>query len=85
MIESLDLGTIITLVITAIATFAGGAWAIVKGKLKQVVNLARKAIDVATTLESALEDDKISKVEIEALKTDLAEVKGAWKELTKKE
>ena len=81
----LDIGTIITLVITAIATFAGGAWAIVKGKLKKVVALIKEAYDLVAAFESALQDDKVDKKEIEGIKKEFAELKGALKALVSKE
>jgi hypothetical protein len=84
MLESLDLGTIITVVISAVTIFAGGFWLKAKGKLSKVVNLCRQALDVASTLEKALDDDKVSKEEIASLKKELAEVKMAWKALIAK-
>lgn len=84
MLESLDLGTIITVVIAAITMFAGGKWVLAKGKLKKIVNLMKEVFDVAKKLEAALEDDKITKTEVEGIKKELAEVKGAWKALVDK-
>lgn len=80
----LDLGTIITLIITAAGTFFGGAWLFIKNKLTKVVKLGKSALDVAETLESALADDKITTEEIAAIKKELAEVKVAWKDLINK-
>lgn len=85
MLESLDLGMIITLIIGGVGTFASGAWLLIKGKLKKVVALGAEAIDVAKGLEAALEDDKIDKTEIESIKKELAELKGAWKALVSKD
>ncbi len=81
----LDIGTIVTLIITAIATFAGSAWAFVKSKLSKVVKLGTEAMDVITILEASLEDDKVTKEEIDAIKKEIGEVKVAWKALTKKD
>jgi Tfp pilus assembly protein PilO len=83
--ENLDFGTIITVIISGLTIFAGGFWLKAKGKLSKVINLGRQALDVAATLEKALEDNKVDKAEIKALKKELSEVKGAWKALTKKE
>jgi hypothetical protein len=85
MLESLDLSTLITIVLGLIGTFAGGFWLKAKGKLKQVVVLGSEAFDVIEVLEKALQDDKIDKKEIEALKKEAKEVRDAWKKLTAKE
>ena len=85
MFENLDVGTIITLVISLAATFAAGAWAIAKGKLKKVVSLGREVVDIAATLEKALSDDKITKEEVQEIKKEFADVKAAWKALITKE
>lgn len=85
MFESLDLGTIITIIISGIATFAGGFWLRAKGKIKLIINLLREGFELIDNLEKALGDDKITKAEIEELKADAARVKTAWKALSQKE
>ena len=80
----MEASTILTLALTGLATFAGGIWAVAKGKLSKVIKLGREALDVATTLEMALEDDKITKDEIANIKIQLNELKGAWKSLIEK-
>lgn len=84
MLENLDFGTIITVVIALLGTFAGGFWLKAKGKISKIVKLGSEAIEVATTLNKALEDDKISKEEIEQLKKESNDVKVAWKDLISK-
>jgi hypothetical protein len=81
MLESLDLNTVLTIVIAVVGTFAGGFWLKAKGKLSKVVKLGSETLDVATTLSKVLEDDKVTKDEIAALKKELADVKAAWKDL----
>lgn len=83
--ENLELTTIITIVLGLIGTFAGGFWLKAKGKLKAVVQLGIAAVDVIEVLEKALEDNKIDKKEIQALKKEAKEVKDAWKVLTAKD
>lgn len=84
MIENLDLSTIITIVVAIVGTFAGGFWLKAKGKLSKIIKLGSEAIEVANTLNKALEDDKITKDEINQLKKEVADVKAAWKNLTNK-
>jgi hypothetical protein len=52
--------------------------------IKEMKNIGMQALDVATTLEKALEDNKVDKAEIDALKKELSEVKGAWEALISK-
>ena len=84
MFEGLDLSGIITIVLTLVTTFAGGLWLKAKGKLSKVVKLGKEAIDVASAIDDALEDDKLTKDEIKNLKKEFGDVKKAWKDLTGK-
>jgi hypothetical protein len=80
----MDAGTIITLVISGLTLFAGGAWAIAKGKLGEAKNLIKEAYDVVQVAVEAIEDDKITKAEIEKIKSEALEVKVAARVLFKK-
>lgn len=79
MFENLDLGTIITVVLGLIATFAGVFWSKAKTKIGQIVTAGKELSDVGTKLTKALADDKITKDEVEELKAEWAEAKAALK------
>ena len=84
MFEGLDLGSILTIVLSLVTAFAGAFWLKAKGKLSKIIKLGKEAFDVASSLEKALEDNKITKAEIDVLKKDLKEVKSAWDALKEK-
>ena len=77
----MELETIITLVISVLGLFAGGFWMQGKGKLKKIYNLVSELLDVIDELNTALADDKLSKKELENIKIQFNELKGAFKEL----
>ena len=84
MFENLDAGTIVTIVLGLVTTFAGGIWLKAKGKISKVITLGKECFDLLVKLEKALEDDKITKDEIKDLKNEAAQVKVAWKALIQK-
>lgn len=84
MLENLDLGTVISVILTGITVFAGGFWLKAKGKISKFVKLFFEVYEVISKFESALSDDKITKDEIEALKKEAADVKAAFKDLVSK-
>lgn len=84
MFENLELSTVVTIILGLVTTFAGGFWLKAKGKIGEVISLGREAFDLLTKLESALEDDKITKAEITDLKKEASEVKKAWIKLIEK-
>ena len=91
--ENLDLGTIITLVISIITAVAGGLWLKAKGVLKkaatlvkETVELVNKAFSIPTKAIAMLDDNTVTKEEIaelkalfQELKDEAADVKAAWK------
>ena len=79
-----DWVSIVSVVLAAVSLFAGGFWLKAKGKLSKLVTLGTEAVDVVQALSKALEDDKITKAEIEDLKKESADVKAAWKALVSK-
>ena len=85
MLENLDWGTVLTVILAAVTTFAGGFWLKAKGKLAKIVKLFFEVYDVLNKFEVALSDDKITKDEIEGIKKEAAEVKAAFKDLISKE
>ena len=77
----MEWSTILTIALGLISTFLTGFWATSKGKIKAFINLGKDVFDVAEKFESAIEDEKITKQEIEEIKKELAEVKESWKVL----
>ena len=91
--EGIDLGTIITFVITIFVAVAGGLWLKAKGKLKTIatliketVELVSKAFSIPTKAIAMLDDNVVTKEEIAALKLlfqelkdEAADVKAVWK------
>ena len=77
----MEVSTIISLVLTVLATVAGGFWLKAKGKLKQIKTLVKEAVDIVTVAVDALEDNAISNDEIENLKVQVSEFKAAFKAL----
>ena len=80
-----DFVTIISAIVSVIAVVAGGFWAKSKGKLSKVKTLAVETVEVITTLDAALADNKVTKEEVVELKKEAADVKVAWKALFAKE
>ena len=85
MFENLELTGILTVVLAIISTVAGSFWAKIKGKFGKAIILGKELIQASEALESALEDDKLTKKEIENLKKEFNDVKIAFKDLTKKQ
>jgi hypothetical protein len=56
-------------------------WLKAKGKLAQIAKVVKEAWDVIEHVRLALEDDKITKEEKEAIKKEVEELKGAFKAL----
>lgn len=77
----MDVLTIISVVLGAIAALAGGFWLKAKGKLSQVRSLAKESYDLVNVAVSALDDNTLSKEEVAAIKKEAEEVKVAWKVL----
>lgn len=77
----MDIATIITLVLTAIATIFAGFWLKAKGKLGQLKTLIKEAADIVTVAVDALNDNQITNDEIEDLKLQVTEFKAALKAL----
>lgn len=84
MLENFDAGTIITIVLGVVTTFAGGFWLKAKGKLSKIVKLVFEAYEVVAKIEAALSDNKLTKEEITDLKKELQDVKAAAKDLVSK-
>jgi len=77
----MDISVIISLVLTVVATVAGGFWLKAKGKLSQVKTLVKEAVDIITVAVEALDDNQVSSDEIENLKLQVTEFKAALKAL----
>ena len=74
-----SLAAIITVIIGFIAAF----FAKIKPYIKKVVNLLKEFYELSSTMEKALDDDKITKAEIDAIKKDFAELKAAFRAFKK--
>ena len=77
----MDVLTIISIVLGAIAALFGGFWLKAKGKLSQIKTLAKESYDLVNVSVSALDDNTLSKEEVAAIKKEALEVKVAWKNL----
>ena len=80
----MDIGTIVTLVMSAIAALAGGFWLKTKGKLTQLKNVIKEGADVVIVAVNAVGDDKLDAAEIEAIKKEAKEAVAAFKALVGK-
>jgi len=79
-----DIWTIVSAVLGLVAIVAGGFYAKIKGKLGAIISLGKEAVDLAQVAVKSLDDNKITKEEIEQIKKEAGEVKAAWKVLTGK-
>jgi len=80
-----DVWTIVSAALGLVAVVAGGFWLKAKGKIAHVADLVKQAWEVVAKLSSVLEDDKVSKEEVDALKKELNDVKVAFKVLLGRE
>jgi hypothetical protein len=76
-----DIWTVLSIVLTGVATLAAGFWVKAKGKLGHVKDLIKKGYDVVEVAIEALDDDKLTKEEAEIIKKKAQEVIVAWKKL----
>ena len=75
----MELEVIVTSVLSIVTMFAGGFWLKAKGKFKHAKDVIKEALDVVIHVDQALEDDKITKEEKDAIKVEIGELKAAWK------
>ena len=75
MLENIDWGNALNLVLGAVALLGGGLWLKAKGKLSQVRNVVKEGYEAIQTVVVALDDDKIDKAEQAAIKKEALE---AW-------
>lgn len=85
IMEGFDVWTIVSAVLGLVALIAGGFWLKAKGKIGQISALIREAYEVVQKLHLALEDNKVTKEEVDGLKKELADVKLAFLKLVGKE
>ena len=77
----MDVLTIVSVVLGAIAVIASGFWLKAKGKLAAIKKLAKESYDLVTVAIDAVDDNAISKEEVASIKKEAQEVKAAWKAL----
>jgi predicted metal-binding transcription factor (methanogenesis marker protein 9) len=77
----MDVVTIISIVLGAVAALAGGFWLKAKGKLSQAANLVKQAYEVVAKVNEILEDNAITKDEVAELKKEAQDVRDAFKVL----
>jgi divalent metal cation (Fe/Co/Zn/Cd) transporter len=80
----LDIWTIVSAGLGLVAVVAGGFYAKVKGKLSSIIALGKEAVDLAQVAVKSLDDNKITKEEVEQIKKEALEVRSAWRVLTGK-
>jgi len=81
----MDWTVIVSAVLGLAAVVASGFFLKAKGKLNLVKTLGKEAVDVLIVAIEALDDNTIDKAEVEAIKKEALELKGAWKALIGKE
>lgn len=79
-----DIWTLVSAVLGLVAIVAGGFWARAKGLLSKLAKLVKETVDVIDAVVLALEDNKLTKEEVEEIKKHALELKGAWKALFNK-
>ena len=77
----MDVWTIVSAVLGLVAIVGGGSYLKVKGKLGQVKNLGKEAVDVLIVAVNAVDDDKITAEEVAAIKKEAKEAAAAFKTL----
>jgi len=77
----MDLLTIISIILGAVAALAGGFWLKAKGKLSQIAELIKQAYEVVAKVNDVLADNKIDADEVAELKKEIQDVKDALKVL----
>ena len=70
---------IVSGVLTVAGAVLGTRWLAVKGKLSQIKDLGKEAVDVLIVAVDAVEDDKITKEETDAIVKEAKEVSAAFK------
>lgn len=81
MFESIDLGSVLSVVFALIATIAGGFWLKAKGKLSQLKDVAKEGYEAIQAVVTAVDDDKITTEEQALIKTEALEAWAAIKTL----
>jgi divalent metal cation (Fe/Co/Zn/Cd) transporter len=76
--------TIVSAILGVVAMVAGGFWLKAKGKIGLIANLVKQAYEVVNKVFLILEDNTISKQELEELKKEAQDVKDALKALVGK-
>lgn len=77
--ESIDWGSILSIVFGLISVIAGGVWLKAKGKLNQLKNVFKESYEALQTTVEAFDDDKLTKEEQAAIKKEALEAWGAIK------
>jgi len=72
---------IVSAVLTVAGAIFGTRWLKIKGKLSQIKSLGKEAVDVLIVAVDAVEDDKITKEETQAIVKEAKEVSAAFKVL----
>jgi len=74
----MDWTVIVSIVVSGIAALAGGFWLKAKGKFSAIGSLLKESYEVVAKVNAILEDDKITKEEVEQLKAEAEDVKEAF-------
>ena len=77
--------TVISAVMGVVALVAGTFWAKGKNKLAAIKNLTKETFDLVKVAIEALDDDKLTKAEIDQIKQEATEVRTAWRVLIGKQ
>ena len=75
MLESIDWGSVLNIVLAIFTTVAGGLWLKAKGKLSQLRIAAKESYEAIEVIVAGLADDKLTAEEQVAIKKEAGE---AW-------
>ena len=77
--------TVISAIMGVVALVAGTFWAKAKGRLNAIKSLVKETFDLVKVAIEALDDDKLTKTEIDRIKQEAIEVRTAWRVLIGKQ
>lgn len=75
---------VVSAVLGVLAMVLGYKFTTAKGKLGQLLTLGKEGMDVISAAVKALDDNTITKDEIEGIKKEALEVRAAWRVLVGK-
>ena len=84
LLKGIDLSTVLSLVLGLVATFGGGYYLLFKKKFGAAIGLLKEVVLLLDSVEFSLQDGKLTKEEIELIKSKLINVREAYYKLINK-